>query len=311
LTSAVEISRFVFPEGTLDEFVAAIAECEPQGFHAVWVPQIFGWDPLTALAIAGTRTTRLRLGTAVVPSYPTHPLALAATAMTAQAATGGRLALGLGASHRFLVEQSWGMSYARPAARMRDYLAALVPAMAGEPVAVHTERLTARTPRPLELPGVTPPAVLLAAMGERMLAVAGEAASGTVTWLAGTRVIAGHIVPTLRAAAERAGRDAPAVVVALPVCITSNPAAARALAAERYAPYTDVPSYRAVLDREDAATPADVALIGSAEQVAEQLDELNAAGATEFCADVFGNTDERAGTVEFLRHYRTERRQRG
>jgi 5,10-methylenetetrahydromethanopterin reductase len=296
----MKLARFLFPSGSFDQFADAVASCEQQGFHGAWVPQVFGWDALTTLVVAGTRSSRLQLGTAVIPAYPTHPLALAAAAMSAQAATGGRLTLGIGASHRFLVEESWGMSYAQPAQRMRDYLAALRPAMAGQPVEVRTCRLVARTPRPLELPGTPAPPVMLAALGDRMLAIAGELADGVITWLAGPDTVRSHILPKLRAAAEQAGRATPRLVVALPVCMTTDPVAARVRASQQFAPYTNVPSYRSVLDREGARDAAGVALIGDEDRICQQLAELSSYGTDEFAACPFGDPREIDQTVALL-----------
>ncbi|MHC9293595.1 TIGR03564 family F420-dependent LLM class oxidoreductase [Mycobacterium sp. LTG2003] len=296
----MDISKIVFPTGGLAAYVDDIAACERAGFDGAWVPQIFGWDALTALAFAGDRTTSLRLGTAVLPVYPTHPVVLAQSAMTTQAATGGRFTLGLGTSHRFVVESVWGMEFDRPRHRMAEFLRILVPAMAGEHVAVDGEQLSATTLRPLELPGIEPPDIVLAAMGPAMLSLAGEQAHGTVTWMTGARTIAEHIVPTITAAADRAQRPAPRVIAGLPVCVTDNPAAARELARSEFAVYDNVPSYRAMLDREGFAHAGDAALIGSADEVVDQIGALAAAGATELCANIFGSPDERGATSEVL-----------
>ncbi|MBU8827485.1 TIGR03564 family F420-dependent LLM class oxidoreductase [Mycolicibacterium goodii] len=296
----MQISRFVFPTGGFDEFVDDIAACERDGFGGAWVPHIFEWDALTALAVAAGQTTSLRLGTAVVPVYPTHPVALAQTAMTTQAASGGRFTLGLGTSHRFVVENVWGMRFDRPRQHMAEFLRILTPAMDGEQVEVRGEHLSAATVRPLRLPGTPPPDVVLAAMGPAMLRLAGTHADGTVTWMTGVRTVAGHVVPTLTAAAEHAQRRAPRVIVGLPVCVTDDAAAAREVAREQFAVYNDVPSYRAMLDREGLAYAGDAALVGSADEVAERIGDLASAGATELCANVFGTPDEQAATVELL-----------
>lgn len=296
----MNISRLVFPRGGLGDFVDDIVACEQAGFDGAWVPQIFGWDAQSALALAGGRTTSLRLGTAVLPVYPTHPMVLAQTAMTTQAATGGRFTLGLGTSHRFVVENVWGMEFDRPRHRMAEFLGILLPAMAGEHVDVHGEQLSATTLRPLELPGIAPPEVVLAAMGPAMLRLAGTQAHGTVTWLTGARTIAEHVVPTITAAAEQAGRAAPRVIAGLPVCVTDDAAAARETAREQFAAYDTVPSYRAMLDREGLAHAGDAALIGTADEVVERIGEMTAAGATELCANIFGRPEEQAATVEVL-----------
>ncbi|KWX22848.1 FMN reductase [Mycolicibacterium wolinskyi] len=296
----MHISRLVFPTGGLDTFVDDIVACEQAGFHGAWVPQIFGWDALTALAMAGGRTTSLRLGTAVLPIYPTHPVVLAQSAMTTQAAAGGRFTLGLGTSHRFVVENVWGMDFERPRHRMAEFLRIVVPAMAGADVEFRGEELSATTLRPLELPGIEPPDIVLAAMGPAMLRLAGAHADGTVTWMTGVRTLTEHIVPTIAAAAEHAQRPAPRVIAGLPVCVTDNPAAARDAARREFAAYNDVPSYRAMLDREGFTHAGDAALIGSADEVLDLIGEVAGAGATELCANIFGSPDERAATIEVL-----------
>jgi 5,10-methylenetetrahydromethanopterin reductase len=299
----MKVSRFVFPEGSFASYVEAIARCDTQGAHAVWVPQVFSWDAMTALAAAAARTQRVRLGTAVLPAYTTHPLAMAATAMSVQAASAGRLTLGIGAAHRFLVEGSWGGSYARPVERMRDYLSALRPAMACQSVDVHTELLTARMDSPLTLPGTGPPPVLLAALQEKMLALAGRAADGTVTWLAGPKTLRDHIAPVLLGAADRHGRPRPRIVAALPVCVTGQPEAARRLARARFDRYTRVPSYRAVLAREGVDDIPDIALIGDEDHIGERLARLRAAGVDEFAALAFGDQEGVTRTEEFLARF--------
>jgi F420-dependent oxidoreductase-like protein len=294
------ISKMVFPAASFARFVDDIVDCERHGFHAAWVPQIFGWDALVGLAVAADRTTTLRLGTAVLPVYPTHPLVLAASAMSLQAASAGRFTLGVGTSHRFIVEQSWGHSFARPRSFVAEYLQVLVPAMAGQSVAVHGTQLSGVTVRPLETPGVMPPPVLLAAMGPAMLTTAGRQADGTITWLTGPRTLARDVVPTIQAAAAGAGRCAPQVVAGLPVCVTDDMSEARAAARAKYSAYDGVPSYRATLDREGLAFAGDVALVGSTAEVGERIAALAAAGVTQLCADIFGTADECERTTAVL-----------
>jgi 5,10-methylenetetrahydromethanopterin reductase len=220
--------------------------------------------------------------------------------MTTQAASGGRLTLGVGTSHRFLVEGVWGMSFAAPARRMQSYLAALQSAMAGDQVDIEDEWVTARLPRPLEFDGQHRPPVLVAALGDRMLDTAGAHADGTVTWLAGIKTLSTRIIPRIDAAAHRSGRQRPAVVAALPVCVTEDTAAMRSTADRLLARYASVPSYRRLLDLEGVDTPTGVALIGDEEQVSDGVAALAEVGVTELCAWTFGSAADQRRTIDVL-----------
>ncbi len=180
-------------------------------------------------------------------------------------ASGGRLDLGIGMSHQMVVEGMWGLPFDKPVRRMREYLEALVPLLAGENPQYGGETVTARGG--LDVRAEAPP-VLVAALGPQMLAVTGRLADGTVTWMTGAKTIADLTAPTIRAAAEEAGRPEPRVVVALPVCVTADEADARQRAATEFSVYGILPSYRAMLDREGMAGPEDLAMIGSADAVA-------------------------------------------
>ena len=144
---------------------------------------------------------------------------------------------------------------------------------------------------PLDISGVEPPTVLLAALAPRMLELAGSQADGTITWMTGPQTVADHIVPSITAAAEKAGRPTPRVVVGLPVAVTDDPDAARAQAAEAFSVYGFLPSYRAMLDREGAAGPADVAIVGDEGTVTKELQRVADSGATDFVAAPFANVE--------------------
>src|SRR6478752_4252547 len=244
----------------LDETVARMVEVAGRGFSAVWLPQSSGFDALTVLALVGRETTGVELGTSVVPTYPRHPVALAAQALTVNAATGARLALGIGLSHRVTVERTYGLSYDRPARHMREYLDALVPLLREGAVDVDGETISAHAH--LQVPDATAPTLLLAALQPRMLALAGGNADGTVTWCTGPVTLERQVVPLVRAAARDAGRPDPRVVVALPTIVTDDEAHGRAAAGEQLAGYGDLPVYRAVLDAEGVAGPADISVVG-------------------------------------------------
>jgi F420-dependent oxidoreductase-like protein len=269
----------------LDGLVARAREIEAKGLHTAWLANIFSLDAIGALGVVGRETARIELGTAVVPTYPRHPVALAQQALTAQAASRGRFVLGIGLSHQVVIEHMLGLSYARRASHMREYLEVLGPLLRGEPCEFEGEEYRVRVG--LQVPGAAPVPVLVAALGPKMLELAARLAAGTITWMTGPRTLAEHTVPTLRAAARAAGAPAPRVVAGLPISLVRDAAAARAKAAETFAVYGQLPSYRAMLDREGAAGPADVAIAGDERALEEGLRRLEEAGASDLCAAVF------------------------
>jgi F420-dependent oxidoreductase-like protein len=272
-------------DGDLAETIGAFVRAEEAGFDAVWITQIFGFDALMVLALAGRETSRIELGTFVVPTYPRHPVALAQQALTASAACGGRVTLGIGLSHKVVIENMFGLDYSKPARHMREYLSVLGPLLEGNPVAYQGEeyRVMAR----ISVPGATRPGLLVAGLGPRMLKLAGGMADGTATWMGGPGYLRDIAIPAVREAAAAAGRGAPRVAAALPIVATTHPEAAREAAAKLFATYGTLPSYRAVLDKEGAAGPANVAIIGSEAEVEAQLRALAAMGVTDFNAALF------------------------
>jgi 5,10-methylenetetrahydromethanopterin reductase len=269
------------------------------GFTSGWLAHIFGVDALTALAVAGAQVPGIELGTAVVPTYPRHPAALAQQALTAQAALGGRLTLGIGLSHKVVIEDMFGYSFEKPARHMREYLSVLLPLVRDGHASVDADTVAAHialsTPRDHGL------SVLLAALAPQMLRLAGGVADGTVLWMTGPATIDSHIVPTLTKAAEEAGRPAPRVVCVLPVCVTDDPDGARARASEVFSIYGTLPSYRAMLDLEGAAGPGDVAIVGDEATVGRQVRALGDLGVTDYVAAEFGRGEEATRTRAVLR----------
>src|SRR5688500_17300677 len=175
---------------------------EEAGLTTAWIPQIpDDFDALTAAAIVGAETTRLEVGTAVVPVQPRHPIALAQQALSVQAVCEGRLSLGLGVSHHWIIDEMLGLPYERPVATMRAHLDVLQQAFRG-PGMVDVENDVFRVHNPLDITDVTPTPVLLAALGPRMLQLCGERADGTILWMADERAIGSHVVPSLTTAAE-------------------------------------------------------------------------------------------------------------
>ena len=252
-------------EAPLDELLDTARTVEAQCFDSFWLPQIFGNDALSALTLIGHEVPRIELGTAVVPTYPRHPVVMAGQALTVSAASGGRLTLGVGLSHQFVIENMFGYSFDKPVRHMREYLSALVPLLNGEAADVDGETVSAHAG--LAVPGASPVPVLIAALGPKMLELAAEVTSGTVTWMTGPATLGEHTVPTITAAAEAAGTGDMRVVGALPVAVTDDADMVKGRAAKVFEVYGVLPSYRAMLDREGAAGPEDVALIGTADGV--------------------------------------------
>ncbi|HEY6624653.1 MAG TPA: LLM class F420-dependent oxidoreductase [Acidimicrobiales bacterium] len=284
--------------GPVDEMVARTAGVADQGLHSVWLPQSSSFDALTVLAAVGREVPRVELGTSVVPTFPRHPAMLAAQALTTNAATGGRLALGIGLSHRFTIEDSYGLSYDRPARHMREYLSVLLPAIrtgaadfTGETLAAHVT---------VAVPGAVPCPVYLAALQPAMLRLAGGLADGTITWCTGPVTLERQIVPIITETARDAGRPAPRIVVALPCCVTDDEADGRKKADKQLDGYGRIPVYRAVLDAEGVSTPGDISVVGDERSVTDQLSRLAEIGASDFVAIPCGDRDDRARTMTHL-----------
>lgn len=273
------------------------------GFSSLWSSQIFGPDTLTVLAIVGRELPDLDLGTAVVPVQPRHPAMLAAQARTVQDAIGGNLSLGIGLSHQVIVEGLWGISFDRPAKYMHEYLDALGPLLRGEAVSVKGERVSAVAMSAVGPKEVAAPSLLVAALGTKMLQMAGAMTDGTVLWMTGVKTIATHIAPTLKAAASAAGRPSPRIVCSLPIVVTDDVTATTEMVNSTLSVYGTLPSYQAMLEREGATSPADVGLLGSRELVLERLHGLAEAGVTEFSASIIGNAQQRDATYEALLDY--------
>jgi 5,10-methylenetetrahydromethanopterin reductase len=279
------------------ETEATFRSADADGLDSVWVTQAFGTDTLSMIGALARTTTRLRLGTAVIPSYPRHPMVLAQQALTTNLLLGGRLALGVGPSHRNVVEPCWGMSYDRPVRHTREYLEALTGALL-QHVRFRGEVITARGD--LEITGAPPPPVLLSAIGPQMVKAAGSLANGTITWMVGPRTLEAELVPGIREAAAAADRSEPEVVVPQPICLTRDVGRARALAAENLAWYGTLPSYQAVLAREGFDAPEDVALIGSREQLLDALGRYREIGVTTIAGQVFGGDAEEVAATRAL-----------
>jgi len=280
---------------TVEGQVQQIVEAEDDGFDSYWTASGDG-DALTLLALAGGRTSRITLGTAVVSIFQQHPAGMAQQALTTQVATNGRLALGIGLSHKPSVENEIGLSFDRPALRMLEYVTVLRGLVYEGRIRFSGETLSVSAS--IQVPGGSPFPILLAALGPRMLKIAGELSEGTITWMVGPRTLEDHVAPRITAAASAAGRPAPRICVGVPICVTGDLASARSWAAETFQHYGGLSTYRKMLELEGTAEPADVAVIGDEASVERQLREYADGGATDLLAAVFPEgVDEEASTA--------------
>ena len=294
------------PSGSLiDDFVTELAQVRAEGFQRAWVAQM-PWqaDVLTVLAVALREVDTIEVATGVLPIQNQHPMLLAQRALTLSSISGGRFVLGLGMTHRMVTEAMWGIPWDKPVRRLREYLDGLLPLLAGKEANATGETVTTRGV--VRIPNAPEPPVHIAALGPQMLGLTGRRCAGTVTWMTGPKTLADHIGPTLRRAAAEAGRPEGEVQVAasLPIAVTDDVEGLRAQAAEQFALYGQLPSYRAMLDHEGYRDPQDAALIGDEKFVTERLDELRDAGVDEFVGYPFdASGDGRARTRKLLRDY--------
>lgn len=280
------------------EIVADAQRAEREGFLSYSMANIFGLDAINTLSVVGSHTERIRLLTAVVPTYPRHPAAMAQQALTAASASNGRFTLGIGLSHAVVIHGMHGMSFEKPARHMRQYLDILLPLLRGEAVRVEGEQFTFRGQ--LAVPGVTPVPCAIAAMGSVMLKLAGERCDGTILWMTTGEAIRKHVAPKLRSAAQAAGRPEPKIIVSLPIALTSDVDGARDTAAKQFEVYGNLPSYRAMLDESGLSGPAQAAMVGDEAALRAQLKELEEAGVTHFNASCYAADD---GAVERTRQF--------
>lgn len=285
---------------SLDDIVAIAQKAEAAGFDSLWMANVFSLDAIMTLGTAGRETQRIEVGTAVTPTYPRHPSAIAQQAVTAASMAKNRFTLGIGLSHKMVIEDMLGMSFAKPARHMKEYLEVLIPLLRGDLVNYDGNEYRVHNTQ-IKVPGVDDVPVIIAALGPVMLKLAGELTAGTNTWMVGPKTMEKHIVARLSAAASAAGRPAPRVIGGFPVVLTNAVDETRAALAEPLAIYGQLPSYRDMLDREGLAHPQDMALIGDETVLRAGIKRIEESGVTDFNAAIMagdGDTFER--TFEFL-----------
>ncbi|MFZ2530084.1 MAG: LLM class F420-dependent oxidoreductase [Rhodococcus sp. (in: high G+C Gram-positive bacteria)] len=278
----------------VDRMCKDVEWAESAGLDTVWVPQIpTDFDALTAVALMGTRTSGIEIGTAVVPLQAQHPVHLVRQALSTHAALGGRLALGVGPSHHWIVQDMLGLPYEKPAKFTRDYLEVLG-AIKDLPGSIDVENDTFRVHNPLDIAPVAPMPVLVAALGPVMLKIAGERADGTVLWMADERAIGEHIAPRITKAAADAGRPDPRIVAGVPVCLCapSEIDVARERANRILAEAEISPNYQRLLEHGESRDIGDMAIVGDEDAILAGFRRYEQAGVTDLSMRLLpiGNT---------------------
>ncbi|HEY2429599.1 MAG TPA: TIGR03564 family F420-dependent LLM class oxidoreductase [Acidimicrobiales bacterium] len=272
----------------VDRLRADARWAEEAGLSSVWIPQIPDeFDALTAATVLGLETSRIEIGTAVVPVQPRHPIALAQQALSVHVVCGGRFSLGLGVSHHWIIQEMLGVPYEHPVATMADYLDVLDQAFRGAgPVDVVNARF--RIHNPLDVSDVPGPSVLLAALGPRMLQLCGERAHGTILWMADERAIGSHVVPILTRAAGTGSGRTPRVVAGIPVCLCADQEVDRAAArTNRILAEAEMsPNYQRLLEHGDARQVGDILAAGSESAIEKRFRAFADAGVTDLSVRV-------------------------
>jgi F420-dependent oxidoreductase-like protein len=287
--------------GTVDKVVAQAERAEAEGFNSLWYASVVTGDPLVAMAIAGRQTSRIELGTAVLQTYPCHPLLQAnriASVVDAMSRPG--FTVGIGPSHQPLIEGVYGYRYDHPGRNTAEYVTILTRLLAGEPVDVDGTDWKAHTAGRV-VPPIHGVPVLVSALGPRLLRLAGAVADGTVLWMAPAKAIESHVVPIITMAATDAGRPAPRVVAGLPVAVHGDESEARSAAVTYSTAYAGMANYQRILEAGGKSSPAEAAIVGDEVSVRAQLQSLLDAGATDIWAAPFPVGDDSKASLRRTR----------
>lgn len=284
--------------GTWDEMQDEVLWAAASGAHTYWLAQVWRYDAFTVIPSLAALAPDLHFATGVAATFHRHPMTMASQALTASLLTRGRFTLGLGLMHQPIIEGMFGIPFAKPVKHMSEYLDIVLPLLEGKPAGAAGEFWTYHGP--VDVPGAPACDVMLAALGPQMLDLCGRRTAGTITWMTGPATLRDHVVPTIRAAADAVGRPEPRVVALVAVHITDDVAGARARASANLGMYGQMPSYRAMLDREGLADASDFALIGGEDEVRAGLEAYRAAGITDLGIAVAAGPADRDRTRAFL-----------
>jgi len=266
---------FISPGKTIDGAIERVKLAESLGYESVYVTHIAGWESLTVLSAYAMATSRIRVGTGVVPIYTRTPATMAQTAATIDEISKGRLTLGLGVSHRPVVEGWHGQTIDHPVREMREYVAIVRAILCGEDPPAGEKWQTGFHLWGLDTRPQLP--IYVAALSPAMLRLAGEVADGVLLWLCCPEYIRDVVIPEVTAGRERAGKTLEGfdVVPAVPTALVDDPATPHAAMRRDLLPYFGLPFYRAMLERSGfgAEIEAFDAAAGDAAQMGAAISE--------------------------------------
>lgn len=305
----MKLSLYVGETRDLERCLAAIVDAEQRGLHGVWLPGGLALDTLSVLALAAGRTERIRLGAGIAYAWPRHPVVLAQQALTLAAASDGRFELGLGAGHRRMMEQTFGLPWERPVGRMLEYGTILRDLL--EQGRASLDGRYYRVEAALWLAERRPVPLVVGALGEQMCQAAGRFADGIMTWPAPASFLASVVVPAARREAEKAGRPVPRIVAAIPAALASERRVVLEGLNTAFGGMARAPSYLRMLERAGLSRPADergwteelldtVVAWGGQRGLEARVRELQAAGADEVVLWPFPADDEPAASLATL-----------
>src|SRR3954452_13083503 len=280
---------------SVDKMVEQAQRAEADGSTSLWYPSAVPGDPVTPRTLIGRSASMIERGTAVLQTYTSHPV-LQANRVAAAAMVMGRpgFTLGLGPSHQPVIEGMYGLPYETAGRHTEEYIGIVAALLRGEAVDASGKELNLHGVHLQPL--AQPVQVLVAALGPRLLRVAGSMTDGTILWMANARSIESHVAPRIRSAAADAGRPAPRIVAGLPVGVHDDVSEAREAVARQFTVYGQLPNYQRILAHGGVTGPAEAAIVGDEASVAEQLQGLINAGATDVWAAIFTAGDDAAGS---------------
>ena len=283
------------PQDVADDAVAA----EAAGFRSAWCTHITrGIDSLTTMAVAARATSTIELGVGVVPTYPRHPMALAQSAATVQSLAGGRLVLGVGVSHRPVIEGMHGLDYSSQIGHLREYLTVLDALLSEGEVSFSGEHY--RVNGAFTVPGTSRVPLIVGALARRMCRLGGELADGVTTWLAGPRSLEQVVVPAVAEGAAAGGRSDPRILAGIPVAVDPDQDRAYAAVDRIFGRYGMLVNYRRLFEREGVDGPTKLAITGDEAAVRSGIGALFEAGATDVWAVPFDTGIGTAHTEDLL-----------